>query len=139
MSVSGKKKHTTDHPNSKSQVSDEAFTKAIYLCAGKKNKIAKMLNLTWLAVHKRISNNAKLRDACIDAEIKALDLAEDIMVTNMEMLKHHQDQSQKPVDTSDVKWFLERKGKKIGYAAKQEISGNNRDDSIQVEITVHSK
>lgn len=81
------------------------------------NTIAESLGVSWHTAKRAIDESEEAKLA-LEAELeKRLDLAEGVVVMNIQMAAKQQRKGYF-ADTSDAKWYLSKKGKKRDYADK---------------------
>jgi len=87
--------------------------------------IAKRVGCDWHTAKKYIEAHPTIKQAYEDECETVKDLAESVLIRNIQLAHKQQQDRQDTVDTSDVKWYLSRKGKDRGYTerSEQEISG----------------
>lgn len=112
------------------------FITAIHNSGGIISTIAQRVGCAWATAKKYIDTMPTIQTAYNDECSKVVDLAESVLLLNMQLVRRQQVEEQEVVDTSDVKWYLSRKGKSRGYADKSEheISGQGKDGAITVQL-----
>ena len=108
--------------------------------------IARRLNCKWHTVRKYIEEYPTVKAAYDDECESTLDLAESVVRQNMILAQMHQrpekdpvtgnDVYPGPVDSSDAKWFLSKKGKHRGYADSLAVEGKDGAPIIQIEYVM---
>ena len=84
--------------------------------------IAESMGVAWGTAKTAIDENPKAQEL-LEAELeKRLDLAESVVVMNIQMAVKQQKKGFF-ADTSDAKWYLSKKGKKREYGEKLAIEG----------------
>ena len=98
------------------------FIEAIPGTGGIISTIADRVGCTWNTAKKYIDEHATIRAAYDDEAERIVDLAESVLVKNIQNAAKMVKQGG-IVDTGDVKWYLSRKGKSRGYVERQEVTG----------------
>ena len=108
------------------QYKAKEFIDAIAGTGGIITTIANRVGCSWHTAKKYIDTYPTVTVAYADELDKNLDVAEAIIIDNLKLLRKEQEQTRKPVETSDARWLLATKGKARGYSQKQEVemSGN---------------
>jgi len=83
--------------------------------------VATRLACSWATARKYINKWSSTRDAFEAESEEILDVAESVLQRNIQLAYKQQGETQRPVDSSDAKWLLSRKGKGRGYADKSEV------------------
>jgi hypothetical protein len=97
------------------------FIRAIPGSGGIISVIAKRVGCTWHTASRYINLYATVKKA-YESECQApLDMAEAIILRNMELARKIQENEGKVVDSGDARWMLTMKGGDRGYAPKQRI------------------
>ena len=96
---------------------------AIIAGGGIKTEIARILNCRWETVHRRIEENEELKQQMQNARSITLDVAEKIVGKNIIMQEKQQQETKKPVDSTDARWYLGRVGKDRGFGQRTELTG----------------
>jgi hypothetical protein len=100
---------------------------AIKDTGGIKAEAARRLGCDWRTVDRYIKNYATVRQAYEQECETVLDLAESIMLKNLQLARKQQDEQNTIVDTGDAKWVLSMKGRKRGYAPTQRQEWEGKD------------
>lgn len=112
------------------------FIEAIPGTHGIVSAIAKKVGCSWNTAKKFIDEHPTVK-AIYEAEQESiLDIAESVLVNNIKLSLSDQQKLKRPVDSSDAKWLLARKGKARGYAERTEIVG--ADDGPVILKVVYS-
>lgn len=112
-------------PTKQDQYTAQTFIDAMPGTGGVKSAIARKVGCVYNTVQKYIDKYPTVRQAYEDEQARVLDLAVSVIVQNINMAARLQQETQLPVDTSDAKWFLSRKGKDQGWSERQEVTGND--------------
>lgn len=108
------------------------FIAAIPGTGGIISTIARRVGCDWHTAKKYIDTYPTVNRAYEDEREKVTDLAESVLVQNIKLAYKKQEDTKEPVDSSDVKWYLSRKGKDRGYTERREIAGVE-DQPIRIE------
>jgi hypothetical protein len=111
----------------KGQYTAQQFIDAIPGSGGIKSTIAQRVGCSWSTVDVYIKKYSTIAAAYADELEGVLDLAESVLLQNIQFVKAAQNDHKKPVDTSDVKWLLSKRGKARGYGDKQELEVTGKD------------
>jgi hypothetical protein len=104
-----------------------------------KATIAQRVGCAWHTAEKYIKEYPTVAAAYADEQENILDLAESLVYQNIQFAKKAQNDHKKPVDTSDAKWLLSKRGKARGYGDKQELEvtgGDGKPLTINIIETV---
>ena len=112
----------------------EQVIAAISGSGGIKAIIAERLGCHRHTVDRYIANFPTVRDAWEQESETVVDYAETLLVTNIRLGLKRQRETNEPVDASDARWMLDRKGKNRGYATRQEVTGADGGD-LNVNFT----
>jgi hypothetical protein len=115
------------------QYTKPQFIKAIPGSGGIISTIAKRIGCDWATVKRRLDLDEELMELFQSERETVLDLAESVLITNIQLAAKQQKQLGVPADTGDSKWILSRTGKHRGYSERQEITGADG-DAIAIEI-----
>lgn len=99
------------------------FIEAIPGTGGIISTIARRVGCDWHTAKKYIDTYPTVNRAYEDERERVTDLAESVLVQNIKLAYKKQEDTKEPVDSSDAKWYLTRKGKSRGYTERQEITG----------------
>lgn len=115
----------------------EQVIEAIKGTGGIISLIAKKLGCEWHCVQDYIRRYATVKQAYDDEVESLVDLAESIIIRNIQIAAEHQNLRGAPmiVDTADVRFYLSRKGRARGYSSKVEVTGEDG-DAIRVVLDV---
>ena len=115
------------------QYKAQTFIDAIPGTGGIVSAIARRVGCTWGTAQKYVTEFPTVKAAFDDECESTLDLAESIVRQNMilaQMLQRPtkddatgKDVYPDPVDSSDAKWYLSKRGKKRGYGDSLEVGG----------------
>lgn len=108
------------HGKGKRKVKAENILDAIKGSGGVVLTIADALGVDWHTAKRAIEENEEAKAAFEAEENKVVDLAESVLLTNIQMAAKQQNKGYF-ADTSDAKWYLSKKGKKRGYGEKLEL------------------
>lgn len=87
--------------------------------------IADTLGVEWHTAKKAIEENEEAKMALENEMEKRLDLAESVVIMNIQMAKNQQKNGKGYfADTSDAKWYVTRKGKRRGYGESVDVTTN---------------
>lgn len=100
----------------------DEIIKAIRGSGGVKATIAKRLGCHWHTVDNYLERYATARQAYEDECRTTDDFAESVIIFNIKLALKEQETLKKPVDSSDAKWWLERR-RKDRFSIRQEITG----------------
>lgn len=100
------------------KVSDMQIGKSLIKNNGKISEVAKELGLHVNTVRKRLKNSPRIQSRLEDAEEKMLDLAVQVVVDKMG-----------EGNLKAAQYYLDNKGKRIGFGAKQPEIVNNDDNN----------
>jgi hypothetical protein len=103
---------------------------AIEGCGGITLTVATRLGCEWHTADKYIKKWESTKQAFADESDKGLDRAESLIARNIDLGLRIQQETKQPVDSSDAKWLLSRKGKDRGYAERREIAGTGEGGAI---------
>lgn len=108
---------------SKPQFTAAQFIAALPGTGGVISAIAARVGCTWTTAKKYIETYPTIAEAYAAECERMLDLAESVVFQNVKLAQDLQRDSRLPVDTSDAKWLLSRKGKGRGYSERTEVAG----------------
>lgn len=100
---------------------------------------ARRLGCDWRTVDRYIKNYATVRQAYDQECETVLDLAESIMLKNLQLARKQQDDNNVTVDTGDAKWVLSMKGRRRGYAPTQRQEWEGKDGGPLVIKVVYDE
>lgn len=124
-------------PKGKDQFTAQQFIDAIPGTGGIVSAIARRVGCTWNTAQKYIATYPTVK-AAYDAEVEStLDVAESVLLDNIRMARKMQTEDKTLVDTSDVRWYLAKKGKARGYVERQEVQAeiSSKDsDAIPIRL-----
>ena len=84
--------------------------------------IAQRVGCDWNTVDRWIQRSPMLK-ALFDAEReKGLDIAESVLLQNIRLAAKAQQDGGQAVDASDAKWMLAKRGRRRGYAERQDMN-----------------
>lgn len=113
----------TQPPKGQDQYTAQTFIDAIPGTGGVKSAIARKVGCVYNTVQKYIDKYPTVRQAYEDECARVLDLAVSVVVQNINLAAKLQADTGLPVDVSDAKWFLSRKGKEQGWSERTEVTG----------------
>jgi hypothetical protein len=90
------------------------------------------LGCEWHTADTYIKKWESTKQAFEDENDKGLDRAESLIARNIDLGLRIQNETKQPVDSSDAKWLLSRKGKDRGYAERKEIAGPGEDGALLI-------
>jgi len=96
--------------------------------------VAGRLGCAWHTAKAYIEKWESTKQAFEAETEKTLDRAESLIARNIDLGLRIQQETKLPVDSSDAKWVLSRKGKDRGYAERLEHSGTGEGGAIPIEI-----
>jgi len=105
----------------KTKRSLEEVLEAIKGSRGIKTLIAARLDVTRQTVDSYLGRWVTAQNAYDVENGVSLDLAESIVIKNLEIQQERQERDNVEVDTSDAKWLLTMKGASRGYTSKQQV------------------
>jgi len=110
------------------------FLKAIPDSGGIIGTIADRVGCTWVTAERFIREHPTVQ-AAYDAEREnILDRSESLLFVNIRLQQKEQAQLRRPVDSSDAKWLLSRRGKHRGYTERHEVEDvTERDINAAIE------
>ena len=113
------------------------FIAAIPGSGGIISTIARRVGCAWGTAQKYINKYATVRCAYEDEVSSVGDLAQSVVIGNMNqaikaLQKKQQDGETGQVDSSDAKWYLSRKVE--GFEAKQEIGGTGDKGEVLIRL-----
>lgn len=114
------------HGKGKRKVKAVSILEAIKGSGGVVLTIADALGVDWHTAKRAIEENAEAKAAYEAETNKMIDLAESVLLMNIQLAAKQQDRGSF-ADTSDAKWLLSKKGKARGYGDKLEL-----EHSVQV-------
>jgi hypothetical protein len=97
----------------KPELSLAAIRVAIIGSGGQVSKIASRLRSTNGTIHKRLRENPSLQEAYLAEIERVSDLAESVVVRNIEIAAEVQEAENIVVDSTDAKWFLKNRRPEI--------------------------
>lgn len=114
------------------------FIKHIPGSGGIISTIASRVGCDWHTAKKYIDTMPTVAQVYKDEVESVTDLAESLLLKNIQLAQKEQKETGKPVDTADARWYLTRKGKGRGYTERteQEITGKDG-EPLNVSVTVH--
>lgn len=112
-------------PTKQDQYTAQTFIDAMPGTGGVKSAIARKVGCVYNTVQKYIDKYPTVRQAYDDEQARVLDLAVSVVVQNINLAAKLQADTGMPVDVSDAKWFLSRKGKTDGWSERTEVTGAN--------------
>lgn len=112
------------------------FINAIPGSAGIITTIAERVGCTWRTAKRYIDKYPTVRAAYEDEREKGLDQAESVLLQNILLAAKLQKEIDRPVDVSDAKWLLDRRGRERGYVTRQEVTGAEGERLIPEPIGV---
>ncbi len=101
----------------------QQFIDAIPGTGGIMTAIAKRVGCAWNTAKKYCYKYPTVTKVLEDEREGTLDLAETIFLDNLKLTRQLQVETQAPVDTGDVRWYLATVGKDRGYVPRSEHSG----------------
>lgn len=104
----------------KRKVKTPTLLEAIKGSGGVVSVIADALGVAWHTADKAIQESEEAKQALSNEMEKRLDLAESVVIKNIEMAEKQQSKGYF-ADTSDAKWYLSKKGKNRQYGEKLEV------------------
>lgn len=104
----------------------EDFITAIRGSGGIITTICRRMGCSYNTAAKYISKHPKVREAYEQECESILDMAEGVLIKNIQNAAKLAD-TEAIVDTSDVKWYLSRKGKQRGYFERADVNNTNFD------------
>lgn len=110
----------------------DEVVKAIRGSSGVKATIAKRLGCHWHTVDNYLERYVTVRQAYEDECRTTDDFAESVVIFNIKLALKEQETLKKPVDSSDAKWWLERR-RRDKFSTRQEVTGA---DGGAIEHTV---
>jgi hypothetical protein len=110
------------------------FIKVIPGTGGIVSTIAKRVGCAWHTAKKYIEKYATVKQAYDDECEMPKDWAESLIVRNIALALKQQEQTNKPVESGDAKWYLVHKGKDRGYVMRKEITGVEDAPPVAVSI-----
>jgi len=99
------------------------FIEAIPGTGGIISTIAERVGCDWHTAKKYIERYVTIKRAYEDEIEHNVDNAESVVIQNIKYALEDQRAKKKPVDSSDAKWYLSRKGKHRGYSERHEVTG----------------
>lgn len=112
-------------PKGKRKVEPKTILDAIPGSGGIISVIADTLGVDWHTAKKAIEENEEAKVALENEMEKRLDLAESVIIMNIQMAKNQQKNGKGYfADTSDAKWYMSKKGKKRGYGESVDVTTN---------------
>ena len=97
--------------------------------------IAARVGCVWDTAKKYIVTHPTVQRAYEAEEQSILDVSESVVIINIKFAQQIQLATRQPVDASDAKWWLSRKGKVRGFAERQELAGPDG-GKIPLELTI---
>lgn len=122
----------------RNQYRAEDFIKAIPGTGGIISVIAQRVGCAWHTAKKYIEEYATVGQAYNDEIELITDLAESVVIGNIRWAYDRQRKSKEPVDSSDAKWYLTRKGKERGYTEKSEMDVTSGGEPITISVVYES-
>lgn len=111
----------------KNQYKAEQFIKAIPGSGGIIAVISSRVGCEWHTAQKYINDFPTVKAAYDDECERVADVAEGVVIKNIQFAAKEQDNTKKPVDSGDAKWWLSRKARGRGYSDKMDIDFKNID------------
>ena len=111
------------------------FIKAIAGSGANITTIAARVGCVWDTAKKYIVTHPTVQRAYEAEEQSILDVSESVVIINIKFAQQIQLATRQPVDASDAKWWLSRKGKVRGFAERQELAGPDG-GKIPLELTI---
>lgn len=105
------------------KASDAKIEAALRKCGGIKALAAKALKMDRSSIQERVERSPRLQQAIKEAEEETLDSCEADLLKDLKK------------DKAARRWYLERKGKKRGYATKVESETKLADEDIAAIIS----
>lgn len=124
----------------KRKVKPQTVLKAIPGSGGIVAVVAERMGVEWHTARRAIDENPSALQAFEGEMERRLDLAESVVIRNIQMAERQQDKGFF-ADTSDAKWYLSKKGKLRDYQDKQNVDLTNSDGTLKppsvIEIVKH--
>jgi len=114
------------------------FIESIKGSGGIITTIARRVGCNWHTAKKYILKHPTVMAAYEDECAKNLDVAESVIVRNIQIVAKEQSDKKRAVDSADSKWYLAMKGSGRGYAQTQKQVVSGPDDG-PVEIVSDEK
>lgn len=92
--------------------------------------IADSMGVSWATARKALDENPEAFQAFEAEQEKRLDLAESVVIMNIQMAARQQKKGYF-ADTSDAKWYLSKKGKKREYGENSQVDLTNSDGTLK--------
>ncbi len=97
----------------------QQFIDAIPGSGGIIGTIARRIPCAWHTAKKYINSYATVKAAYDDEVATVADIAESIVLLNLQIARRQQSEDGKRVDATDAKWYLTMKGSDRGYVPKE--------------------
>jgi len=106
----------------KDQYKAADFIEAIKGSGGIVSTIARRVSCQWHTAKKYIDNYATVAQAYEDERASNRDMAHSVLVRNIQLALKAQEETGKPVDSSDAKWYLSRLDPEFKPKQEQDIT-----------------
>lgn len=91
--------------------------------SGIKSVIGRRLGVTRQTVSSYLNRWATARQAYEQEKKSVLDLAESVVIRNIQLARKQQEDTKEPANSSDARWILTMKGRERGYASTTRLEG----------------
>jgi len=118
--------------------SRERLLEAIKGSGGITLTVAQRLGCDWVTAKRYIEKWESTKEAFRSENEQILDVAESVLSRNIRLAYRQQEDTGLPVDSGDAKWLLARKGKRRGYADKQEIEYGGTGEGGAIPIRLYT-
>jgi hypothetical protein len=127
----------------KEKLSTQQVIEAIKGTGGIVSVIARKLGVDWETIRAMIDRHPSVKAAFEVERESVLDLSESVLMQNIRLAQRAQlpqrddagnEMYPLPVDTSDAKWMLSKRGKHRGYGERVEVTGADGGPVVVIRI-----